>query len=390
MKKIIFILLLSILLNPIYIFAEEKQEEQKEEIALIKNATSGLLMEESTGQIIYEKDKDKQVAVASMTKMVAQIIILENIESKKIKWTDVVTVSKNAADMGGSQIYLAANEKMTVKDLFKGISMASANDATVAMAEHISGSENKFVQLMNQKVKELGLKNTAFKNSTGLDEEGHFSSAYDMAIIAKNLLSHEEILNFSGVYEDYLRVNTPNKFWLVNTNKLVRTYSGSDGLKTGHTDAAKYCIAATAKRNNMRLIAIVLGEDTAAIRNKEAMELLDYGFNNKQLKIIKKKNEIIKTLTLDKSTRNSISIKPEKDITILTDKGVNNNKYSTKLNINKIKLPLKKNQVVGSITVYQDNKKIVTKNLIVTSSVEKLSYLKLLLNNLKNISTGIL
>ena len=397
MKKIIFILLLSILLNPIYIFAEEKQEEQKEEIALIKNATSGLLMEESTGQIIYEKDKDKQVAVASMTKMVAQIIILENIESKKIKWTDVVTVSKNAADMGGSQIYLAANEKMTVKDLFKGISMASANDATVAMAEHISGSENKFVQLMNQKVKELGLKNTAFKNSTGLDEEGHFSSAYDMAIIAKNLLSHEEILNFSGVYEDYLRVNTPNKFWLVNTNKLVRTYNklvsqyeGADGLKTGHTDAAKYCIAATAKRNNMRLIAIVLGEDTAAIRNKEAMELLDYGFNNKQLKIIKKKNEIIKTLTLDKSTRNSISIKPEKDITILTDKGVNNNKYSTKLNINKIKLPLKKNQVVGSITVYQDNKKIVTKNLIVTSSVEKLSYLKLLLNNLKNISTGIL
>ena len=396
MKKIIFILLLSILLNPIYIFAEEKQEENikqeesKQETTLIKNASSGLLMEASTGQIIYEKDKDKQVAVASMTKMVAQIIILENIESKKIKWTDVVTVSKNAADMGGSQIYLAANEKMSVKDLFKGISMASANDATVAMAEYIAGSEDKFVKLMNQKVKELGLKNTVFKNCTGLDSDGHLSSAYDMAIIAKTLLTHEEILNFSGVYEDYLRVNTPNKFWLVNTNKLVRTYNGSDGLKTGHTDAAKYCIAATAKRNDMRLIAIVLGEETAAVRNKETSELLDYGFNTKQLKIIKTKQETIKKINLDKSTRNSISIKPKEDITILTDKGVNNNKYTTKINLDKIKLPLKKNQVVGNITVYQNNKKITTKNLIVTSPATKLSYLRLLLNNLKEIATGII
>ena len=234
---VIFIFIFCLLVMPISVLAQEtninnsqdnnntntnvEKNSKSEETSLISNAVSGLLMEESTGEIIFEKDKDKQVAVASMTKMVAQIIILENIESGNIKWSDVVTASKNAADMGGSQIYLAANEKMTVRDLFKGISMASANDAVVAMAEYIAGSEDKFVKKMNDKVKELGLKNTVFKNATGLDEDGHFSSAYDMAIIARTLLSHQEILEFSGVYEDYLRVNTPNKFWLVNTNKVV-------------------------------------------------------------------------------------------------------------------------------------------------------------------------
>jgi D-alanyl-D-alanine carboxypeptidase (penicillin-binding protein 5/6) len=159
---------------------------------------------------------------------------------------------------------------------------------------------------MNKKAKELGLKNTVFKNSTGLDTEGHISSAYDMAVIARALLSHKEILNFSSVYEDYLRVDTPNKFWLVNTNKLVRTYSGADGLKTGHTDNAGYCLAVTAKKDNMRLIAIVLGEETAAVRNKEASELLDYGFNNKELKIIKEKNNVIKKIKLENATRKEI------------------------------------------------------------------------------------
>ncbi len=382
MKKFILILLL-IIMCPLTTFAEEKDN-------LISNAKSGLLMEESTGEIIFEKDKDKQVAVASMTKMIAQIIILENIEKKNIKWTDVVTVSKNAADMGGSQIYLAANEKMTVKDLFKGISMASANDATVAMAEYISGSEEKFVKEMNKKAKELGLKNTVFKNSTGLDSEGHFSSAYDMAIIAKTLLSHKEILNFSSVYEDYLRVDTPNKFWLVNTNKLVRTYSGADGLKTGHTDNAGYCLAVTAKKDNMRLIAILLGEETAAVRNKEAAELLDYGFNNKELKIIKKKTDLVKTIKLKNSTKEKIKLYPKNDITILNDKGINKEKYTTKVELNKIALPINKNATVGKIRVYQNNKIIKEEKIITKEKIEKLTYIKLFINNLKKIPKGIM
>ncbi|MDO4996814.1 MAG: serine hydrolase, partial [Bacilli bacterium] len=209
MKNKFFIILL-LLLIPFRVNGEE----------LIKNASSGILIEANTGKIIYEKDKDKQVSIASMTKMVAQIIILEEIEKKNIKWSDKVTVSRNAASMGGSQIYLSEGEVISVEDLMKGISVASGNDATVAMAEYISGSEEKFVKRMNKKVKELGLKNTNFVNCTGLDEEGHYSTAYDQAMIAKELVTkHKDIFKFSSLYEDYLRENTDNKFWLVNTNK---------------------------------------------------------------------------------------------------------------------------------------------------------------------------
>lgn len=213
MKKLVVSLLIMLLFCPLMVKAEDQ--------ALIPNAKSGVLMEESTGKIIFEKNKDEKVAVASMTKMVAQILILEAIEKGEIKWTDKVTASSNASSMGGSQIFLSTGEVLTVEEMMKGISMASANDATVAMAEFLKGTEIDFVKEMNKKVKALGLKNTQFKNCTGLDEEGHYSSAYDMAVIAKELLKHEEILKFSSKYEDYLRVDTPNKFWLVNTNKVV-------------------------------------------------------------------------------------------------------------------------------------------------------------------------
>lgn len=213
MKKLVVSLLVMLLFCPLMVKAEDQ--------ALIPNAKSGVLMEESTGKIIFEKNKDEKVAVASMTKMVAQILILEAIEKGEIKWTDKVTASSNASSMGGSQIFLSTGEVLTVEEMMKGISMASANDATVAMAEFLKGTEIDFVKEMNKKVKSLGLKNTQFKNCTGLDEEGHYSTAYDMAIIAKELLKHEEILKFSSKYEDYLRVATPNKFWLVNTNKVV-------------------------------------------------------------------------------------------------------------------------------------------------------------------------
>lgn len=385
MKKFFYFVLLGVLfLFPFNIFAEEVENDSE----LIKGAVSGVLIEQSTGEIIFEKEKDKQVAIASMTKMVAQIIILENIESGKIKWTDIVTVSKNAADMGGSQIYLSANEKMSVRDLFKGISMASANDGTVAMAEYISGSEEKFVKLMNQKVQDLGLKNTVFKNCTGLDEEGHFSSAYDMAMIAKELLSHKEILNFSSVYEDYLRVNTPNKFWLVNTNKLVRLYDGADGLKTGHTDNAGYCLAVTAKRNGMRLIGVVLGEETAKIRNSEASGLLDYGFSNKKVQSIKKETDVVDTIDLEKATIDKIKVYPSQDINILQDKGVNNKKYKVSTKVNHINLPLKKNTVVGKIMVSEKGKNVYTGDLVVKVNVDKLNFIEVLLKNMQGIVVG--
>ena len=302
MKKFLFLVVL--LLSPLGVFAEE----------LIPNAKSGILIEANTGKIIYEKNKDERLSVASITKMVAQTIILEEIEKGNINWSDMVTVSRNASGMGGSQIYLEEGEKITVEDLMKGISVASGNDATVTMAEYISGSEKKFVERMNKVVKDLGLKNTHFVNCTGLDEDDHYSTSYDMAIIARNLIiNHSEILRFSSIHEDYLREGTDKKFWLVNTNKLINFYDGADGLKTGHTDDALYCLAGTAKRNNLRLISIVLGENDSKTRNKEVMEMLDYGFNNIKMNILKKKGSIVSKVRLDKANIKYLDLVTKKE-----------------------------------------------------------------------------
>ena len=363
--------------------------EDKENVDLISGATSGLLMEADTGKIIFSKDVNKKVAIASMTKMVAQMIIMEKIEEGLIKWNDVVTVSKNAADMGGSQIYIAEGEKITIEDLMKGISMASGNDATVAMAEVISGSEYKFVALMNKKVKELGLKNTYFKNCTGLDEEGHYSTAYDMAIIARELISkHPDILKFSSIYEDYLREDTEEKFWLVNTNKLVHFYDGADGLKTGHTDAAGYCLAATAKRNGLRLIAIVLGESNATIRNNETMELLDYGFSNLRANILKNAGEVVKKVKLDKADSEIVDIVLKDDLVVTELVGDYDRKYEFDVFLDNIKLPIRVGDIVGKIVVYCDNKKIKDEFLTVNKDVDSLGFLKLFYNELIDLVLG--
>ena len=395
MKKFIIICLFLLqVFVPFSVFALENTESNKksnvEDSELISNAVSGILIEANTGKIIYEKEKDKQVPIASMTKMVAQIIILENIEKGNIKWDDEVTVSKNAADMGGSQIYISEGEKIKIRDLMKGISMASGNDATVQMAEVISGSEAKFVDLMNKKVKQLGLKNTHFKNCTGLDEDNHYSSAYDMAMIARELVvNHSEILKFSSIYEDYLRENTKNKFWLVNTNKLVRYYEGADGLKTGHTDNAKYCLAATAKRNNLRLIAIVLGEENGKVRNNEAMALLDYGFNSVKYNLLKEKGTVIKRIQLDKADTNVVDVILNNDLGVIEDKKINSSKYKYDVIINDIKLPIKKNSVVGKINVVLDGKVVSSGNLIINKNINNSSYLNLLLDSIRKIIIGI-
>ena len=368
---------------------ENTNNQNSTDTSLIPNATAGILMDATTGEIIFEKNKDEQVAVASMTKMVAQIIILEQIEAGKIKWTDKVIASANASGMGGSQIYLTTGEEMTVEDMMKGISMASANDATVAMAEFIAGSEVEFVEMMNKKVKEFGLKNTHFKNCTGLDEEEHYSSAYDMAIIAKELLKHEKILEFSSVYEDYLREDTDNKFWLVNTNKLVRFYEGADGLKTGHTDAAKYCLAATAKRDDLRLIAIVLGEENSQTRNSETMSLLDYGFNNYKIEILKTTDDIVKEISLDKATSSKISLVPLNDIAILSKKSADTKKYTYDIKVTNNNLPLKIGDEVGKIIVKDsDNNKVKEEVLTVTENVDKLNFLELFGKTLTDMMIG--
>ena len=376
MKKILFII--SLLLCPMGVFAEE----------LIPNATSGILIEASSGKVIYEKNINKEVSVASMTKMVAQIIILEEIEKKRIKWTDIVTVSRNASEMGGSQIYLEEGEKITVEDLMKGISLASGNDATVAMAEYISGSEEKFVKRMNNKVKELGLKHTHFTNCTGLDDKGHYSSSYDMSVIARELVvNHPKILNFSSIYEDYLRENTDKKFWLVNTNKLIAQYEGTDGLKTGHTDNAGYCLAATSKRNNVRLIAIVLGEKESKVRNKETISLLDYGFNNIKVKTLKKKGSLISRKLVTKANPNYIDIILKNDLNVVQDVD-NNTKYKYDISIDNITVPLKANTVIGEIKVLNKSKVIAREELVTAFSLNKIKLLDYYISNLKKLIYG--
>lgn len=379
MKKIIIIFLIMIFLTPIFVYADDE---------LATNAGSAVLMEVSTGTILFEKNKDDKVAVASLTKMMAQILILEAIESGNLTWDEQVKTSSNAAGYGGTQIYLQPGEMMTVRDLMKGISMASANDATVVLAERIAGSEKAFVDLMNNKAKELGLKNTNFVNPTGLDEENHYSSAYDMGLIAIELLKHEQILEFSSVYEDYLRVDTPNKFWLVNTNKLVRFYDGADGLKTGFTDNAGYTMAVTAKRNDMRLLAIVLGEKVSKVRNAETTALLDYGFNLYKINVIKKQGDIVDTIKVEKGNKKNINVVLEKDITVLSKKSEVDKSYTEKVNINEVKLPVKKGEHIGVLEIYDGSNKIGSYPLVSSEDVKKKSLWKLFCDNLRDIVVG--
>lgn len=372
------LLLLILLFIPFKVYATD----------YIPNGESGILIEANSGKILFEKNKDKRVSVASMTKMVAQIIILEEIEKGNISFNDIVTVSRNASSMGGSQIYLETGEKISVLDLMKGISVASGNDATVAMAEYISGTEEKFVQRMNNKVKELGLRNTHFMNCTGLDEDNHYSSSYDMAMIARELvINHPKILEFSSIYEDYLRENTDNKFWLVNTNKLIRFYDGADGLKTGHTDSAGYCLAATAKRNNLRLIGIVLGEKDSKIRNQETMELLDYGFNTVKVNCLLSKNTKVDTIKSEYINKNIDAVLKE-DLCVIEDKD-NKYKYNYEVQLNNINLPIYKNDVIGKIKVYYNNHFVSEGNITVLEDVYKMNLFSFIKNSILNFVYGI-
>ncbi len=373
MKKVLLIILLCLIYIP-NVYA----------LDLTKNAKSSILIEESTGEIIYEKNKDERLAPASMTKIMSLIIIMEELNKGNIKLDEEITISKNAASMGGSQIYLEENEKMTVKDLIKGIAMASANDAVVALAERISGTEEAFVFRMNQKARKLKLRNTNFKNATGLDKDDHYSSAYDMSIMARELIKYKEILNYSSKYEDYLRTDSEKKFWLVNTNKLIKMYDGMDGLKTGYTEKAKYCLTATAKKNKMRLIGVVMGEESSNDRNEEMKALLDYGFNLYNVKNLVKENKVISKYNNSKMKNTNVGIVSSKDINIINKKGSKKRKVSYKVKINRKKLPIKKGEVVGKLLLYENNNVISKINVTVNQNVYKASFFCQLFKNIIN------
>ena len=267
--------------------------------------------------------------------------------------------------------------------------MASANDGIVAIAERIGGTEEKFVSMMNEKAKSMGLKNTNFVNPTGLDEENHYSSAYDMGLIVKELLKHEDIFNYTSIYEDYLRRGTKNEYWLVNTNKLIKTYSGADGLKTGMTDDAGYCMAVTAKRDGMRLLAIVLGEDNGKVRNAETAELLDYGFNLYELDTIKKKGEVLGNIKIDKASIDNIEIVASRDVTVLKKKGEIKKNYKSDVKLNNLNLPIKKGSEIGNLIVLDDLGNQIDKvSITVNQDIKKDNFINIFLKLLLSIING--
>lgn len=379
MKKILILLLL--LISIPLVKAEETED-------LAPNAKSAIMIEASTGEILFQKNKDEKLAPASMTKMMSMLLIMEEIENGNLKWNEMITTSEKASSMGGSQIFLKVGEKMTVEDLLKGVAIASGNDAVVALAERVSGSEEQFVKRMNTRAKDLGLKNTNFINATGLTADNHYSSAYDMSLIAKELVKHEKILEFTSTYEDYLRKDTKSPFWLVNTNRLVRFKEGVDGLKTGFTDKAGYCLTATMKKDNMRLITVVMKEENTSKRSADTTKMLDYGFNiymvqtilDEKTTIEKKKVELGKTLTTE--------IVPKENITILNKKSDDQKNITYKTNINKIIAPVKKGDKVGTIDIIEDNNIISTIDATVKEDILKANILTIYLRNIKEIISG--
>ena len=383
MKKLFIWLFIGLSLFPLSVYAEEVTDT-----SLAANSRSAILIENTTGKVLFEKNADEKVAIASLTKMMSQIIILEQLEAGKLTWDEMVKVSANAAGYGGTQIYLQPGEEMSVEDLFKGVSMASANDAVVALAERVAGSEDEFVKMMMAKANELGLKNTNFVNPTGLDEENHYSTARDLALIAQELLTHEKILEFSSLYEDYLREDTANKFWLVNTNKLIRTYQGADGLKTGFTDAAMYCMAVTAKRDGMRLIAIVLGEEVSKTRNSETTALLDYGFNTYQVDIIKTKDQVVDELEIEQGNIDKVDVVVKEEISILRKKSEQAREYQEKIVLSPVKLPIKKGSVVGKLELFDQEQLVGSYDLTVNQEVKKKNFLSMFWDSLKDIVVG--
>lgn len=359
-----------------------------EELKLAENAKSAILIEASTGKVLFEKNADEKLVPASMTKMMSMLLIMENIEAGVLKWDQMITVSEHASSMGGSQILLETGEKMSVKDLFKGVAIASGNDAVVALGEAIAGSEAGFVDMMNKKAKELNLKNTNFKTPHGLDAANHYSSARDMSIIARELVKHEKVLEFTSVYEDYLRENTDKKIWLVNTNKLVRFYDGVDGLKTGYTKDAGYCLTGTAKKDGMRIIAVVMGEPDSKTRNKEVSEMLDYSFAQYKIDTLLKKESSVGKYEVNKAKEKYIEVVPKSDVTVLRKKSEKSGNASYEVKLNDLKAPIKKGDVVGKLRIKENGKYIRTIDLTTKSDINKANIGQLYLRYLTDIVTG--
>lgn len=362
MKKVIcFFICVCFMMQSVVVFAEGNTD-------LGLNAKSAILMEESTGNILYESNPDERLPIASVTKVMTMLLIMEAVDSEKISLDDMVTVSENAMSYGGSTMFLETGEQLTVNDMLKGIAVASANDGCVAMAEHLAGSESAFVDMMNEKAKELGMENTHFMNTNGLDEDDHYSSARDVAIMSRELMKHETIFNYTSIWMDTLR---GGKFQLANTNKLIRFYDGANGLKTGSTSKALCCLSAAAKRNDMQLIAVVLGAPTSAERFASAKSLLDYGFANYAVNTQITAGDEVQNIAVEKGVDKEVGVVAGDSCSTLVKKGQEDN-ITKEIKIDEtITAPIEAGQKIGTMTISRDGEVIADIDLNALSAVEK-------------------
>lgn len=343
-------------------------------------STSAVLMEGSTGQIIYEKNKDERLHPASITKIMTMLLIFEALDEGKIKLTDEVTVSEHAASLGGSQVYLEPGEIQTVDDMIKCIAIASANDASVAMAEFIAGTEEEFIRRMNERAKELGMNNTNFINSYGLDADGHYSSALDIALMSKELITKfPQVKDYSTIWMDKIIHKTrkgESEFGLTNTNRLVRFYDGITGLKTGSTGLAKYCLSATANRNGMDLIAVIMAAPSTKQRFNEAAKLLDYGFANTSLYKDDNSDLVVTPVPVKKGVKEEVTYRPSGEFSYLCNRDTNPEDISKEVRlVEEITAPIKENDLVGKVIYSVNNKEIGSLDLVAAETILEAKYI---------------
>lgn len=348
------------------------------------NSKAYVLMEYGTGEILDEQNMNKQLPIASVTKLMTILLTLESLNKEDITLDKKIVISKNAASMGGSQIFLDANSEYEIKNLVKAVIISSANDASVALAEEIGGSEQGFVEKMNQKAKELNLENTNYVNCTGLPAPSQYSCAKDVAVVFRELLKYPLYFEICGIWmEDFIHPGG-RITGMSNTNKLIKFYNGCDAGKTGSTNEAGFCLATTAKRNNMRLISVVLGAETSKQRFADASNLLNFGFNNYQSEKLVGLENLADKVVLEKSSTENLSLVPEEEYYIVSKKGQKSN-YSINFNLpEKLYAPLKKGDVVGKIIITKNNEIQKKINIIVEEDVDEIRYFKMVQNIFKN------
>ncbi|WP_026887817.1 D-alanyl-D-alanine carboxypeptidase family protein [Clostridium beijerinckii] len=386
-KRIIsftLIFIFTLLLLPINLAKAVDTDEKVKSDGTNIEARSALLMEPMSGKVLYEKNADEKFAPASVTKIMTMLLTMEAVDSGKIKLDDKVTCSENAKKMGGSTMLLDVGEIRTVEELLKGVAIASGNDAAVALAEYLGGTEQDFVNMMNKRAQELGMVNTTFKNCNGLPADGHMSTAKDIAIMSKELLKHPKVLKYTGTYMDNISEGRKSPIELVNHNKLVRFFEGCDGLKTGFTDEAKYCISATATRNGVRMLSVIMGAPTYKIRNRDAGVLLNYGFSKYEGKKLVSKDEEIDKVYMDEQTDKFFMAMAKDDLNVILPKGENKD-LEKKIVIDELQKEYKAGDIVGKCEVYLGSEKVGEVDIYCDRDVKKGNIIDNIKYNIKNL-----